>query len=134
MPLHIGTAQMLSFQAGVSKGEEQVILEDGKVIHTSEEVFATDGHVGHVGSLLKDPETEQLSYLIQDQGHLWGKKEIAFPVSNIERFEENTVSTSRLTSKELRSVRKYRIGSIESSLDTSTSRHWRATFKRVRPC
>jgi len=74
-----------------SKEEEQVVLEDGNVVHTGEQVFATDGHVGHVGSLLEDPETGQLSYLILEKGHLGGKKEISLPVSTIERFEENTV-------------------------------------------
>jgi hypothetical protein len=74
-----------------SKEEEQVVLEDGEVVHTGEQVYATDGHIGHVGKLLENPETDELSYLVLEKGHLWGKKEIALPVSTIERFEENTV-------------------------------------------
>ena len=74
-----------------SKEEEQVVLEGGTVVHTGEQVFATDGHVGHVGNLLEDHETGKLSYLILEKGHLWGKKDISLPFSTVERFEENTV-------------------------------------------
>jgi hypothetical protein len=36
-----------------------------------------------VGRLVEDPEMEELSYLVLELGHLWGKKEVSLPVSAI---------------------------------------------------
>ena len=35
--------------------------------------------------------TGHISHLILMEGHLWGKKEVAIPVSAIDRIEEDTV-------------------------------------------
>ena len=47
--------------------------------------------VGEVGELLIDAETRQVSHFLLMKGHLWGKKEIAIAVSEIERGDEDTI-------------------------------------------
>lgn len=54
-------------------------------------VNATDGQVGHVDEFLVDPESERVTHLVLQEGHLWGKKDVSIPVSEIERIGDNTV-------------------------------------------
>ena len=54
-------------------------------------VDATDGHVGQVDEFLVDPETCHITHLVMREGHLWRTKDIAIPVSQIERIDEDTV-------------------------------------------
>jgi len=55
------------------------------------QVEATDGHVGRVDEFLVDPDNDHITHLVLREGHLWGRKEVAIPVSEIEHIEENTV-------------------------------------------
>ena len=41
--------------------------------------------------LIVDPESDHLTHLVMREGHLWGQKDVAIPVSEIERIEEDTV-------------------------------------------
>ena len=68
------------------------ILPEGRVaIQRAMLVEAVDGPVGEVGELLIDPETRQVSHFLLMKGHLWGKKEVAIAVSEIERGDEDTI-------------------------------------------
>lgn len=55
------------------------------------QVEASDGHVGQVDEFLVDPETCQITHLVMREGHLWGAKDVAIPVSDIVRMDEDTV-------------------------------------------
>ncbi len=54
-------------------------------------VEASDGLVGTVGEFLVDPESNQLSHIVLQEGHLWGKQEIAIPFSAVDEVLESTV-------------------------------------------
>jgi len=54
-------------------------------------VEASDGRIGRVDEFLVDPVTGQISHLILREGHLWGKRDITIPVSEIERIEDDSV-------------------------------------------
>jgi sporulation protein YlmC with PRC-barrel domain len=54
-------------------------------------VQASDGHVGQVDEFLVDPETCHITHLVMREGHLWGAKDVAVPVSEIVRIDEDTV-------------------------------------------
>ena len=54
-------------------------------------VAAKDGLVGHVGELVLDAETGHISHMILQEGHLWAKKEVTLPVSEIDYLLEDTV-------------------------------------------
>ena len=46
-------------------------------------VYATDGAIGRVRGLLVDAATHDVTHVLLDEGHLWGKKEVAIPMSAI---------------------------------------------------
>ena len=54
-------------------------------------VEATDGHVGQVDEFLVDPRNGHITHLIMREGHLWGRKDVTIPISEINRVEENIV-------------------------------------------
>ena len=60
-------------------------------VHRGAWVEATDGHVGAVGELVMDPESGEISHLVMQGGHLWGKREISVPLSAVDRIEMDTV-------------------------------------------
>jgi uncharacterized protein YrrD len=61
------------------------------VIRRGSQVEATDGTVGKVDEFLVNPENHRISHLVMREGHLWGKKDITIPVSEIENFDGETV-------------------------------------------
>ncbi|MBN1317279.1 MAG: hypothetical protein JXA42_17485 [Anaerolineales bacterium] len=54
-------------------------------------IQATDGRVGQLDEFMVDPKTEQVTHLVMREGHLWGKKEVTVPVSEIDHLGNNTV-------------------------------------------
>jgi uncharacterized membrane protein len=54
-------------------------------------VQATDGLVGQVEELLVDPATGHVTHLVLHEGHLWGKKLLTLPVSEIDHTDEDNV-------------------------------------------
>jgi len=49
-------------------------------------VEATDGFVGYLGEFLVDPESGQLTHLVLQEGHGWGKREVTLPLSVIDEM------------------------------------------------
>jgi hypothetical protein len=60
-------------------------------VHRGAQVEAKDGPVGQVDEFLVDPATGHITHLVMREGHLWGTKDVAIPVSQIGRLEEDTV-------------------------------------------
>ena len=60
-------------------------------IRRSAGVVATDGRVGRVDEFLIDPTNDQITHLVLREGHLWGKKDVTIPVSEIDHYKDNTV-------------------------------------------
>jgi sporulation protein YlmC with PRC-barrel domain len=54
-------------------------------------VEATDGHIGRVDEFLLDPTDMRVTHLVLREGHLWSQKEVAIPVSQIDRIKEDVV-------------------------------------------
>ena len=48
-------------------------------IHRGSHIEATDGHIGHIGEFIVNPENEHITHLVLCEGHLWGKKMSLFP-------------------------------------------------------
>jgi sporulation protein YlmC with PRC-barrel domain len=60
-------------------------------IRRGAQVEATDGHIGAVDEFLMDPASGQISHLILREGHLWGKRDVTIPVSQIAKIDADTV-------------------------------------------
>jgi uncharacterized membrane protein len=71
--------------------QDQLLPEGDVAVQRGMRVEATDGPVGEVGELLIDPATRVVSHFLLMKGHHWGKREIAIPVSEIERGDADTI-------------------------------------------
>lgn len=54
-------------------------------------IAASDGKVGKLDELVLDPKSGEITNLRMREGHLWGKKDIAIPVSAVEFIDGKTV-------------------------------------------
>jgi sporulation protein YlmC with PRC-barrel domain len=71
--------------------KHEAIPADELAVRRGAWVEATDGLVGRVDEFLVDPESAHITHLVLREGHLWDRKDVTIPVSEIERIEENTV-------------------------------------------
>jgi sporulation protein YlmC with PRC-barrel domain len=49
-------------------------------VRRGEHVHATDGHIGRVQGLVIDPDSRHVTHVLLQEGHLWGRKEVAIPI------------------------------------------------------
>jgi sporulation protein YlmC with PRC-barrel domain len=66
----------------------QVIVTDavplGEVeVSRGQSVQATDGDIGHVQGLVIDPGSRHVTHVLLQEGHLWGRKQVAIPISAV---------------------------------------------------
>jgi uncharacterized membrane protein len=61
------------------------------VVRRGTGVEATDGWVGRIDEFAIDPKSGEITHLLLGEGHLWGKKEIALPISAIDRVFDEVV-------------------------------------------
>jgi len=52
-------------------------------IRRGERVHATDGDIGHVEGLVIDARNHHVTHVLLQEGHLWGRKEVAIPISAV---------------------------------------------------
>ena len=52
-------------------------------VRRGEKVHATDGDIGKVEGLVIDPSDRQVTHVILQEGHLWGRKEVAIPIGAV---------------------------------------------------
>jgi sporulation protein YlmC with PRC-barrel domain len=57
-------------------------------VRRGEQVHATDGHIGHVQGLVIDPGSRHVTHVLLQQGHLWGRKEVAIPISAVTGIDD----------------------------------------------
>ncbi|HUJ07872.1 MAG TPA: PRC-barrel domain-containing protein [Streptosporangiaceae bacterium] len=84
--LRVGQASGISGTAvpGTSQTVTYDTVPPGEVeIRRGEPVYATDGPIGHVHGLVMDPASHRVSHVLLAEGHLWGHKEVAIPVSAV---------------------------------------------------
>lgn len=72
-------------------------------IHRGAPVRATDGHLGKVDEFLVDRTDSHITHLVLREGHLWGRKDVAIPVSQIDRIHEDVVCL-RLSKQEVEAL------------------------------
>jgi len=52
-------------------------------VRRGEHVEATDGAIGRVQGLVIDPSDHHVTHVLLDEGHLWGQKRVAIPISAV---------------------------------------------------
>ncbi len=85
----LGTSGMGAM--GVGSGphavtDDRVPVGDVQV-RRGDQVQATDGPIGRVQGLAIDPSDHHVTHVLLDEGHLWGKKRVAIPISAVTRID-----------------------------------------------
>jgi sporulation protein YlmC with PRC-barrel domain len=62
---------------------EDRVPEGDVEVRRGERVHATDGEIGRVHGFVIDPDDHHLTHVLLDEGHLWGKRTIAIPISAV---------------------------------------------------
>ncbi len=52
-------------------------------VRRGEHVHATDGHIGKVQGLVIDADSHRVTHVLLQEGHLWGRKEVAIPIGAV---------------------------------------------------
>ena len=52
-------------------------------VRRGEHVHATDGEIGRVQGLVIDPCNHHVTHVLLQEGHLWGRKEVAIPINAV---------------------------------------------------
>jgi sporulation protein YlmC with PRC-barrel domain len=54
-------------------------------VRRGDPVEATDGHIGHIQGLVVDPGDHHVTHVLLQEGHLWGRKDVAIPIKAVSR-------------------------------------------------
>jgi sporulation protein YlmC with PRC-barrel domain len=57
-------------------------------VRRGEHVHATDGHIGRVHGLVIDANSHHVTHVILEEGHLWGRKEVAIPIGAVTGIDD----------------------------------------------
>jgi sporulation protein YlmC with PRC-barrel domain len=55
-------------------------------VRRGDQVRATDGEIGRVQGLVINPADHHVTHVLLDEGHLWGKKRVAIPISAVTKI------------------------------------------------
>jgi len=70
--------------SGVSETVTYDAVPAGEIaVRRGERVHATDGDIGQVEGLVIDPRNHHVTHVLLQEGHLWGRKEVAIPISAV---------------------------------------------------
>ena len=70
--------------SGVSETVTYDSIPLGEVaVRRGDRVHATDGEIGHVEGLVIDPRNHHVTHVLLQEGHLWGRKEVAIPITAV---------------------------------------------------
>jgi sporulation protein YlmC with PRC-barrel domain len=59
-------------------------------VRRGQPVLATDGAIGRVQGLVVHPGSGHVTHVLLQEGHLWGKKEVAIPISAVDSTVDGT--------------------------------------------
>lgn len=71
--------------------QEQNIPEGELALTSGMHIEASDGKLGKLDELVLDPKSGQITNLLMREGHLWGKKDVAIPVSAVDFTDGETI-------------------------------------------
>jgi sporulation protein YlmC with PRC-barrel domain len=83
--------------------ETRDMLPPGEIgVRRGEAVHASDGEIGRVEGLVIDSAQGHVTHVLLQEGHLWGKKQVAIPISAVARIENGI--TVNLTKHEIEAL------------------------------
>ena len=54
-------------------------------VRRGDRVEATDGSIGRIQGLVVDPHDHQVTHVLLQEGHLWGRRDVAIPIKAVSR-------------------------------------------------
>jgi sporulation protein YlmC with PRC-barrel domain len=60
---------------------------DEVAVRRGEQVDATDGKIGVVQGLVIDPRNHHVTHVLLQEGHLWGRKQVAIPIGAVTQVD-----------------------------------------------
>ena len=90
--LGVGTMGMGGSMGGMGVRPQAVTYDRmpvGEVeVRRGEHVHATNGAIGRVQGLVIDPSDHHVTHVLLDDGHLWGRKRVAVPISAVRSIDD----------------------------------------------
>lgn len=81
---------------------EHDVVPDGELdVHRGDHVHATDGDIGQVQGFLVDPGDNHVTYVLLQEGHIWGRKQVAIPISAVTGIDDAYGIRLNLTKQQL---------------------------------
>jgi sporulation protein YlmC with PRC-barrel domain len=67
---------------------EEVVPVGETEVSRGDHVYAADGEIGRVHGFLVDPDDHRATHVVLQEGHLWGRKEVAIPMSAVKDVDD----------------------------------------------
>jgi sporulation protein YlmC with PRC-barrel domain len=88
----MGMGGMGMGMGGMGMGPQAVIHDKvplGEVqVHRGDKVHASDGVIGSVQGLVIEPHDHHVTHVLLQEGHLWGRKQVAIPIKSVTTVED----------------------------------------------
>jgi sporulation protein YlmC with PRC-barrel domain len=75
----------LSLNDGAQVGSQDTVPAGDVDVYPGEAVCATDGVIGRVRGLVADPASHHVTHVLLEEGHLWGRRQVAIPIAAVTR-------------------------------------------------
>jgi sporulation protein YlmC with PRC-barrel domain len=93
-----------ALDGGISQTVTYDMVPLGEVeVRRDEHVHATDGNIGKVQGLVIEPHSHHVTHVLLQEGHLWGRKEVAIPISAVSGVDEDGIKL-RITKREVQDL------------------------------
>ncbi|MGA2469095.1 MAG: hypothetical protein ABSG64_00205 [Solirubrobacteraceae bacterium] len=83
MGMGMGGMGMRGMGMGPQVTTEDRVPEGDVEVRRGEHVHATDGAIGQIHGFVIDPTDYHVTHVLLDEGHMWGKKRVAIPISAV---------------------------------------------------
>jgi sporulation protein YlmC with PRC-barrel domain len=88
MGMGMGGMGMRGMGMGPQMTTEDNVPEGEVEVRRGEPVHATDGTIGRIHGFVIDPTDHHVTHVLLDEGHLWGKKQVAIPISAVKDVDD----------------------------------------------
>lgn len=88
---HADDAQYRVNQRAYAKVDEEQVPRGERSVTAGMKIEASDGKVGTLDELVLDPDSGEITHIQMREGHLWGKKDVAIPIEEIDYADADTV-------------------------------------------
>jgi sporulation protein YlmC with PRC-barrel domain len=84
----VGYGDIGSMGVGTSTVISDNVPEGEREVGRHEHVHAVDGEIGRVKGFAVDPADHRVTHVLLREGHFWGQKEVAIPVSAVDSLDD----------------------------------------------